>query len=76
MEKPTVEVESLEVTVVITYNPATTVYDMKGVDENPIVAWGMLEYALSRLRRAMAQHDLREQLENAPQVVLGSQVPQ
>lgn len=75
MDDGTVKVESLTVKVVITYNPVTTEYDIKGVDENPIVAWGMVEYALSRLRRAMAQHDLREQMENASKIVLGTQVP-
>lgn len=75
MEKPTVEVASLEVKVIITFNPATSLYDVKGVDENPIVAWGMLEYVLSRLRRAMAQHDLGEQMESASKIVLGTQVP-
>lgn len=70
MEKPVVDVESLVVRVVITYNPVTTEYDIKGVDENVIVAWGMLEYALSRIRRTMAAHDMREQLENASRISL------
>lgn len=70
MEKPTVEVESLTVKVVLTFNPVTTEYDIKGVDENIIVAWGMLEYALSRIRRTMAAHDMQEQLKNIPQIAL------
>lgn len=68
MEKPTVGVESLDMEVVIRYNPVTRDFSLTGCDENPVVAWGMLRYAESRLRRGLAQADIVEQMKNSPRV--------
>lgn len=68
MEKPIVLVSSLDTEVVVRYNAATREYSLSGCDENPIVAWGMLEYAVARVRRSMMQGDIAREIQNAPRI--------
>lgn len=54
--------------VVIRFNAITGAIQVSGCDKNPIVSLGMLDYALSRVRRFLTMSDLQQETQNAPRI--------
>jgi hypothetical protein len=58
----------LKMQIVVRFDPATAEFSLDGCDKNPVVALGMLDYALARVRGFLTRVDLAEQMKNAPRV--------
>lgn len=76
MENLTVRREAVEMEIVIKFDVSTGIVSVQGCDKNPLVALGMLDYALARVRRFILQNDLQQELQGAPRVALASGLPQ
>ncbi len=76
MQTRTILADAVEMEIVIKFEMVTGEVSLTGCDKNALVALGMLDYALSRVRRALAIVDLQKDAANAPRVALASQVTQ
>ena len=75
MDNVTVRREAVELEIVIKFDVSTCQWSISGCDKNPVVALGMLEYALARVRRSITLGDLEMQMQNSPRVSLFGKVP-
>jgi hypothetical protein len=62
--------EAVEMRVVITFNMISGVMAVEGCDKNPVVALGMLDYALARVRRFLTMNDIASEVKNAPRIAV------
>lgn len=74
METPADDVKRAELKIVVTFNPLTAEFALSGCDANPIVALGMLDYALARIRRSLTTADIQREMQTSPLVSLSSRV--
>jgi hypothetical protein len=70
MENVAVEKSRLEMRVIVTFNVLTGEMGVEGCDKNPVVALGMLDYALARVRRALATNDILQDAQNSPRIAI------
>lgn len=75
METRTVLAEDVELEVVIKFDVAKCEFSLTGCDKNPIVAIGMLEYALSRVRRFLTTGDIQREMQDASRIARPSGFP-
>jgi hypothetical protein len=57
-----------EFEVVIRHNVKTGVSGLLGCDKNPLVAIGMMEWALGRVKRHVAQNEMIEEMSKVPRI--------
>ncbi len=69
MDNPTVDREKLELRIVVTYNLLTKEFALEGCDANPVVALGVLDYALSRIRRFLTTNDVIREAQESSRIV-------
>lgn len=74
MSKTVVNEESLGLEIVIRFNPSTLEFSLTGCDKNPVVALGVLDYALARVRRSLVTSDVQREMQNVPRVSLASRL--
>ncbi len=60
--------------MVVTFNMLTGELAVDGCDKNPIVALGMLDYALSRVRRFLVTADIVRESQNAPRIQVANRL--
>jgi hypothetical protein len=60
--------ETLQMHVRVSFNMLTGEMKVEGCDKNPVVALGMLDYALSRVRRFLTTADILQEAKNAPRI--------
>jgi hypothetical protein len=60
--------ETLEMHVRVSFNMLTGEMQVEGCDKNPVVALGMLDYALSRVRRFLTTADIIQEAKNAQRI--------
>jgi len=70
METVTVFKEAVELEIVIRFNVKTGEISLTGCDESPLVALGMLDYALARVRRVLGTNDVMQDARNAPRIAV------
>lgn len=75
METKTILVDQVKMRVVISFDILTGEIAVEGCDKNPLVALGMLDYALSRVRRVLTVNDMVQDSKNAPRVSLAGGLP-
>lgn len=75
METRTVLAESLEFEIVIKFDVAKSEFSLTGCDKNPIIAVGLLDYALARVRRFVAVGDIQRELQDASRIIRAGAVP-
>lgn len=66
--------EPHELQVVIRYDVLTREFALEGCDKNAVVAAGMLEYAMSRVKRFLLQGDIERELQNAPRIQVSNRL--
>jgi len=76
METKTILVDQVKMRVVVSFDMLTGDIQVDGCDKNPVVALGMLDYALARVRRALAINDMVQEAKNVPRVSLAGGMPQ
>lgn len=76
METRTVPAQTVEIEIVIRFDVGSGVVSVTGCDANPLVALGLLDYALARVRRHLTMSDITHEMKNAPRVALASGLPQ
>lgn len=59
-----------EMRVVVTFDMLTGEFGMDGADKNPVVALGMLDFALSRIRRVLGTNDVMREMANASRIAI------
>jgi len=69
MDNLTVKRESVEFEVKVRFDLLTGQMEVSGCDKNPIVALGMLDYALARVRRFLVQNDIAQEVYEASRIV-------
>ena len=74
MDNPTVDREKLELRIVVTYNLLTRKFALQGCDQNPVVALGVLDYALARIRRSLTTNDILQEARNYPRITLSNRL--
>jgi hypothetical protein len=62
--------EVLKMHVHVSFDMLTGEMRVEGCDKNPIVALGMLDYALARVRRFLTTNDILAEAKNAPRIAL------
>jgi hypothetical protein len=75
METKTILLDQVRMRVVISFDILTGEIAVEGCDKNPLVALGMLDYALSRVRRVLTVNDMVQDSKNAPRVSLAGGLP-
>jgi hypothetical protein len=75
LETKTILVDQVKMRVVISFDILTGEIAVEGCDKNPLVALGMLDYALSRVRRVLTVNDMVQDSKNAPRVSLAGGLP-
>lgn len=60
------------VSIHMVFNMRTGEVGLSGCDENPVIALGMFDYALARIRRAIAVNDLHAEAQRASRIVPGN----
>jgi len=60
--------------VVVVFDMVTGELAVDGCDKNPIVALGMLDYALARVRRFLVTTDLIREAQNAPRIQVANRL--
>ncbi|HYL64460.1 MAG TPA: hypothetical protein VE077_17740 [Candidatus Methylomirabilis sp.] len=75
METKTILVDQVRMSIVVEFDMLTGEMTLGGCDKNPVVALGMLDYALARVRRALAVNDMVQDAKNAPRVALAGGMP-
>lgn len=76
METRTILAESVEMQIVIKHNVVDGTLSVTGCDKNAVVALGMLDWALARVRRFITMNDIAQDAKNAPRVSLAGGIPQ
>jgi hypothetical protein len=76
METKTILVDQVKMRIVVSFDILTGEIAVEGCDKNPLVALGMLDYALARVRRVLTQNDILPDMKNAPRVALPPGFPQ
>jgi hypothetical protein len=66
--------EVLKMRVVVTFDMLTGELAVDGCDKNPIVALGMLDYALARVRRYLVATDMIRKAQNAPRIQVANRL--
>ena len=74
MDNPTVDREKLELRIVVTYDLLTKEFALEGCDANPVAALGVLDYALSRVRRFLTTNDIVQEARNSPRIALSNRL--
>ena len=69
MDNPTVDREKLELRIVVTYNLLAKEFALDGCDANPVAALGVLDYALSRIRRFLTTNDVIQEAQEKSRIV-------
>ncbi len=69
MEKPTEMPQPPRMEIVVRFNTLTAEFSLTGCDQNPVVALGMLDYALARIRRFITQGDIAREMQDASRIV-------
>jgi hypothetical protein len=62
--------EVLQMRVVVTFDMVSGELNVSGCDKNPVVALGMLDYALARVRRFLATADILREARSNPRIAL------
>lgn len=75
MESKTILLDQVQMRVVVSFDVLTGEIAVEGCDKNPLVALGMLDYALSRVRRVLTVNDMMHEAKNAPRVSLAAGGP-
>ena len=65
----------MEFEIVVRFDVVSGVVSLTGCDKNPLVALGMLDYALARVRRLIATNDIIQDARNSPLISLPSRGP-
>ena len=74
MDSPTVKRDTVEMRIVVTFDMLTGPFGLEGCDKNPVVALGMLDFALSRVRRFLTTNDLVQEMKNAPRIAVANRL--
>lgn len=69
MLKVTVPQDELEYVIVLRHNVLTKKTEIEGLGRNFILEWGMLEWAIQKLKRLDLQAEMAARAENAPRIV-------
>jgi hypothetical protein len=70
MEKSNETPQPHRMEIVLRFNLLEGEFSLTGCDQNPVVALGMLDYALARVRRALSTNDILHDAQNARTIVL------
>jgi hypothetical protein len=70
MADVSIPAEVLQMHIHVSFNMLTGDVAVEGCDKNPLVALGMLDYALARVRRFLVQADLAQEFRNAPRIAV------
>jgi hypothetical protein len=68
MAEVSIPEEVLQMPIRVSFNMLTGEMAVEGCDKNPVVALGMLDYALARVRRFLATSDILAEAKSAPRV--------
>jgi len=60
----------------VSFNILSGEMSVEGCDKNPVVALGMLDYALARVRRVLSTGDIMAEARNGRRIVPGTRLPQ
>jgi hypothetical protein len=69
MEKSNETPQPHRMEIVVKFNILSAEFSLAGCDQNPVVALGMLDYALSRIRRFITQGDIAREIQDASRIV-------
>jgi hypothetical protein len=70
MDTLTVQRETVEMKISISFDILTRAVSIQGCDANPLVALGMLDYALARVRRILAMCDMEQEMRERSRISL------
>jgi len=70
MEKSNETPQPHRMEIVLKFNILSREFSLTGCDQNPVVALGMLDYALSRIRRSLTTNDILREAQNSPMIAL------
>ena len=70
MADVTIPQDAVQMEIVVMFNMLSGEVRVTGCDKNPIVALGMLDYALARVRRALTTNDIVQEMKNSPLVAI------
>ncbi len=70
MDNLTVDRGKLEMRVVVTFDMLSGVFGLEGCDKNPVVALGMLDYALARVRRFIATNEILQEAQDRSRIAI------
>ena len=76
MEKPNETEQPHKMEIVVRFNMLSGEMSIEGCNKNPVVALGMLDYTLARVRRMLTQNDIAQELESASRIVPGREFRQ
>jgi hypothetical protein len=69
MAEVTIPEEVLKMHLHVSFDMRTGQMSVEGCDKNPIVALGMLDYALARVRRFLTTGDIAQEIQDAQRIV-------
>ncbi len=70
----TVKRDTVEMRIVVTFDMLTGQFGIEGCDKNPVVALGMLGYALARVRRFILTNEILQDVKNAPRIAVANRL--
>jgi hypothetical protein len=70
----TIDAEKVQMRIVVTFDVLTGEFGLEGCDKNPVVALGMLDFALSRVRRVLTTNDVLQEMKNAPRIAVANRL--
>lgn len=76
MDTVQVPKEKAEREIVVKLDVATGAMSLSGCDADPVVALGMLDYALARVRRSITMGDIQREVQEASRILPGSALRQ
>lgn len=72
METRTVLADDVQIEIVIKFDVVKAEFSLTGCDKNPVVALGLLDYALARVRRFITTSDIQHEMQEASRILPGS----